>query len=143
MKEITRSERYNLDFSLAIIDLDNFKNVNDTYGHQTGDQVIKSLSRMLKQRLRETDIVGRIGGEEFAIIFLGIGSDRAFKVMDELRNHFSRIEHQDNQRKIFFLTFSCGITQWRPGLNNTQIHTAADKALYQAKSEGKNRIIIG
>jgi diguanylate cyclase (GGDEF)-like protein len=139
--EVERAKRKNGMFSFAMIDLDKFKLVNDTYGHPTGDRVIKSLANLLKQRMRNTDIVGRFGGEEFAVILFDTGGAEAFKILEDIRLAFAKIEHQ-HEETIFFETFSCGVASFTQFSDAEAINSAADKALYAAKDGGRNRVIM-
>jgi diguanylate cyclase (GGDEF)-like protein len=140
--ETARTARQMHTFCFVMLDLDLFKKVNDTYGHLVGDRVLKSLAELLKRRLRPTDIIGRVGGEEFAIILLDTGSANAVKLLDELRDAFSRVrQYADNQYE-FTSTFSCGIAEYRIGDTADGIYTQADQALYQAKRAGRNRVVI-
>jgi len=136
--EIARAKRQSAPLTFAMIDLDNFKSINDTYGHLTGDKVIKSLSRLLHQRLRKTDVIGRYGGEEFAVILTSTSPVSAFKVMDNIRHSFSQIRHQTGIRD-FSATFSFGISHYPVCKNSSELTDIADKALYVAKRNGKNR----
>jgi diguanylate cyclase (GGDEF)-like protein len=124
-----------------MIDIDHFKQVNDTYGHPVGDRVIKSLSRLLKQRLRETDVVGRYGGEEFAVIMSNTDGDAAMKVLDEMRAAFSCLQHLADGKE-FFATFSCGIADVALFSDAIKLGDSADKALYEAKHAGRNRVVL-
>lgn len=125
----------------AMVDIDKFKNVNDTYGHPTGDVVIKALSRILKRRLRRTDSIGRYGGEEFAIVFSDINATDAKKVLDQIREDFSKIPHIHNDI-TFYTTFSAGIAEYVLFKDGPSISSAADRALYVAKKNGRNQICI-
>lgn len=127
--------------SFAMIDIDKFKNVNDTYGHPTGDVVIKALSRILKRRLRRTDSLGRYGGEEFAVVFADINAQEAKNVLDEIREDFSKIPHI-HENVTFYTTFSAGIAQFPAYNDSASISSAADRALYEAKRNGRNQICI-
>ena len=127
--------------SFAMLDLDLFKKINDTYGHLTGDQVLKSLARFLLQRLRQTDIIGRYGGEEFAIIFPDTEKECIVKVLDNLRESFSKIRHHVDNTK-FSVSFSCGIAAYPDFLTANEINEAADQALYEAKRLGRNRVVV-
>lgn len=140
-REIVRSNRLKTPLSFAMIDVDFFKKVNDTYGHAAGDRVLKSLARLLKQRLRGTDIVGRYGGEEFAVIMTDTNAPEAAKVIDEIRKVFSRLMHMSDNRE-FKVTFSCGIADIKHFPDAKSISEAADKALYQAKKKGRNQVTI-
>ncbi len=136
-----RARRQGGSLSFAMIDIDNFKEVNDTYGHPAGDRVIISLARLLQQRLRKTDVVGRYGGEEFAVIMSDTSASNAAKVLDDIRLSFSRIKNQADGRE-FSVTFSCGIAAFSGHGDAALLTSAADKALYEAKRDGRNRIVI-
>ncbi|PTN11530.1 diguanylate cyclase [Nitrosomonas aestuarii] len=138
-REIVRSNRLKTPLSFAMIDVDFFKKVNDTYGHAAGDRVLKSLARLLKQRLRGTDIVGRYGGEEFAVIMTDTNAPEAAKVIDEIRKVFSRLLHMSDNRE-FKVTFSCGIADIKHFPDVKSVSEAADKALHDAKRKGRNQV---
>lgn len=140
-REVVRSSRLKTSLSFAMVDIDYFKKVNDTYGHAAGDRVLKSLARLLKQRLRETDIVGRYGGEEFAVIMNDTDAASAAKVVDEIRNVFSRLLHLSHDEE-FSVNFSCGIADLAHFSDAVSLCEAADQALYQAKQRGRNKVII-
>ncbi len=141
--EIARLLRQNYSaLTFALIDIDHFKTVNDTYGHPVGDQVIKSLSRLLRQRLRTTDTVGRYGGEEFAIILADTDAQNAIRILNELREDFGKIRHK-SELEAFSATFSCGAAVYAPGISGSRLIDAADKALYEAKRSGRNRVVMG
>jgi diguanylate cyclase (GGDEF)-like protein len=139
--ELARARRNQAPVSLALIDIDHFKSVNDTYGHPVGDRVLKSLARLLQQRLRGTDIIGRYGGEEFAVVLANSDADAAFKVMDEIRAGLARIRQQSGDRS-FSVTFSCGIACFPDYPDISTLTDAADRALYAAKRGGRNRVVI-
>jgi diguanylate cyclase (GGDEF)-like protein len=124
----------------AMIDIDHFKHVNDSYGHPTGDQVLLGLSRLLQQRLRASDTVGRYGGEEFALILQDVDLPRACELVDALRDAFSRIQfhaaHAD-----FGCTFSAGVASVTSHGTLASLREAADQALYVAKKAGRNRVV--
>lgn len=129
--------------SLALLDLDYFKSINDTYGHSTGDRVLKSLSRVLQQRLRKTDIIGRYGGEEFAVIMTDTDGEYAARVLDEIRRGFARIRQRaDKQEQEFSVTFSGGVASFPIYQSVTHLSKAADLALYAAKYQGRNQIVL-
>lgn len=126
---------------VAMIDIDHFKKVNDTYGHPMGDQVIRSMAWLLKQRLRKTDAVGRYGGEEFLVILPQADAERAGQLLDRIRIDFSEFRHPVNGTS-FACTFSCGIAQLTPGMTALSVVKLADEALYRAKREGRNQIVV-
>ena len=142
MMEVERAIQENLSLSLAMLDLDKFKKVNDTYGHAAGDSVIKSIARLLQQRLRKTDIIGRYGGEEFVVLFPNCKPDVAKKIMDEIRKNFSEIKFYPNEEQSFSVTFSCGISSFPEAKNAKILSDLADKALYQAKEAGRNITVV-
>ncbi|MEQ6341196.1 MAG: GGDEF domain-containing protein [Gammaproteobacteria bacterium] len=135
------ARRHNAPLAFAMIDIDHFKSVNDTYGHATGDRVIKSLSRLLQQRLRKTDIIGRYGGEEFAVALIDADAPRAESIMNEIRASFEQIRHRVDDRE-FNVTFSCGLAVFPPNGSVTKFNEAADKALYEAKRSGRNKVVL-
>lgn len=125
----------------AMIDIDHFKQVNDGHGHPMGDQVIRSLAWLLKQRLRVTDTVGRYGGEEFLLVIPGLDADRAIHTLDQIRRDFSRFRHTIPGGG-FGCTFSGGIVEYRPDASSDSLVKLADLALYDAKRGGRNRIMV-
>lgn len=139
-KEIQRAERVGRPVCFAMIDIDHFKSVNDTYGHLTGDRVLKNLARHLQESLRKTDIIGRYGGEEFGIVLFNVDIENARKVMDKIRVDFGRMK-QDSGDVQFSVTFSCGIASYPEFDGPGPIGEAADRALYSAKEKGRNQVI--
>lgn len=140
-REVVRSKRLNTPLSFVMVDIDYFKKVNDTYGHSAGDRVIKSLARLLKQRLRGTDIVGRYGGEEFAVIMTDTNAQSAVKVMDEIRQVFSRLIHVNDGRE-FSVSFSCGIADIVHFPDAISMGEAAEEALQLAKQKGRDQVVF-
>lgn len=140
-REVSRVHRLKTPLAFAMIDIDFFKKVNDNYGHPAGDRVIKSLARLLKQRLRETDIIGRYGGEEFAVIMVDTDGPAAVKVLDSIREAFSRLLHL-SEGKEFSVNLSCGVADIAHFGDEIAIGDAADKALYQAKQAGRNQVVL-
>ncbi len=138
---ILRAHRSKSVTAFAMIDIDHFKRVNDTYGHPVGDKVIKGLSIFLKQRLRKTDYIGRYGGEEFAIILPDTNAVTAAKVIEEIREGFAAISFTtDND--LLKCTFSAGICESNGSIDATEVSKRADEALYVAKRDGRNRVSI-
>jgi diguanylate cyclase (GGDEF)-like protein len=125
----------------AMIDIDNFKQVNDTHGHQIGDQVIQALARILQQRLRHSDVVGRYGGEEFAVVLQDVSIPAATRLLDELRQDFARVLFHSADGD-FSCTFSVGLASYKGHPRTEQLCEAADKALYQAKHQGRNCVVV-
>ena len=139
-KEIANAKRYNYPLSFAMLDLDSFKAVNDTYGHQTGDTVLQSLSRLLQARVRSTDIIGRYGGEEFCIIFPHTNIESASIVLENIRKTFAQIIHTFNDER-FNVTLSLGVSEYNNNMTITELVNKADEALYKAKANGKNTVV--
>ncbi len=139
--EIMRARRQGTELAFALIDIDHFKSVNDTYGHTAGDRVIKALSRLLRQRLRSIDIIGRYGGEELAVIFANTRAPDAFKVLDELRQRWAQTTHRSEGAE-FTVTFSGGVAAANAETDTLYLIDAADRALYQAKENGRNRLVL-
>jgi len=140
--EIARAQRSGHKLALATLDIDHFKNVNDTYGHAVGDQVIKALARLLRQRLRGADVIGRMGGEEFAAALLEIGIEEAQSVCEEIRQDFSAMIFHGKGGEEFSVTFSVGLAVFPQYKTSTSLLNASDKALYIAKDSGRNQVII-
>jgi diguanylate cyclase (GGDEF)-like protein len=126
--------------SVAMIDIDHFKRVNDTYGHPVGDQVIRSLAWLLKQRLRKSDIVGRYGGEEFLVGLPGTAGENAQQVLNRIRYDFGQIKHRFSET-WFNTTFSAGVTSFPATEGGEMLVKSADEALYEAKRGGRNRVV--
>jgi diguanylate cyclase (GGDEF)-like protein len=128
--------------SAIMLDIDHFKKVNDTYGHQAGDKVIQSLAKVIQQSIRETDIAGRYGGEEFAIVLVGADADKAFIVAERmrLRAEANAVQHED---QTINFTISVGIAGFDKKHKSPMAWLEkADQALYEAKESGRNRVII-
>jgi diguanylate cyclase (GGDEF)-like protein len=139
--EVAGAIRQKKHMSFAMIDIDYFKQINDSHGHPAGDRVIKSLSRLLKQRLRSSDLVGRYGGEEFAVVLVDADRMTAMKVLDNIREDFSQLRHLAGDKE-FTVTFSCGIADVSQFPNTAKLSDAADKALYKAKHAGRNQVML-
>jgi two-component system cell cycle response regulator len=137
--EIGKALRYRTPLSFAIFDLDHFKSVNDTYGHSTGDLVLKQFSELLMGRLRRTDVLGRYGGEEFAIALTGTPLSKALSICDELRELVSQIPF-GNEGSIE-ITTSAGVACLADGMSHEVLIDVADRSLYRAKEFGRNRVV--
>lgn len=138
---LAQADRNQEQLVLAALDLDLFKKVNDNYGHLAGDQVLLALSHMLKNRLRQGDVIGRYGGEEFIILLRDISPEDAFKLIDRLRDEFSRIVFSAGNDQ-FHCSFSVGLSRHQAYTPLDELMHAADQALYQAKHEGRNRVCL-
>lgn len=124
---------------VAMLDIDHFKSVNDTFGHPVGDQVIRSLAWLLKGRLRGTDLIGRYGGEEFIVALADVGPDEAWVVLDRIRRDFARLPHAHVGGSMR-ATFSAGIAAFPAYRTPTELTHMADTALLEAKRGGRNRV---
>lgn len=139
--EMLRAGRTAQPVSVVMLDIDHFKKVNDNYGHLVGDQVIASLANLLKQQLRKTDLVGRYGGEEFLLVLPDCNVQRAFAVIEQIRELFAGLPFIANEQR-FFCSFSAGISVIT-GCNNADVVIEkADQALYKAKTSGRNRVTL-
>jgi diguanylate cyclase (GGDEF)-like protein len=140
-QELERSRRANAEISLAMIDIDLFKQVNDSYGHLMGDSIIRALASTLTSGLRKIDVVGRYGGEEFAVILLETPPQAARDVIDKLRRRFAGGLFEASG-KSFNVTFSAGVAGNRGRATLEEFIAAADAALYTAKRSGRDRVMI-
>ena len=137
-REFDRHARYDDPTTLVMIDIDNFKRINDTYGHLAGDKVIQHVSHILRQSLRETDCAGRYGGEEFAVVLSNTNAEHALHFAERLREKIATSEMRYESVKIS-VTVSIGICDIGEELeNSTKWLANADNALYQAKQAGRN-----
>jgi len=141
-QEFNRTRRHPSDFSLAILDIDFFKKVNDNYGHQYGDYVLKTVSDLLKQSFRKTDLLYRYGGEELVIIMPETNIEGAIIPVQRLRRTVEEYDFNYNGIKAK-VTVSIGLTMnYQKFTSTTEILKSADEALYRAKEEGRNRVIL-
>jgi diguanylate cyclase (GGDEF)-like protein len=138
--ECTRAKRYKCPFSLAMIDLDNFKTINDMLGHTTGDDALRKLAECMKSQKRIPDILARYGGDEFVILMPETEANAAVTLLERFRAHIQQIEVAENVS----MTISCGIAQSKPNCDDscTDVVRRADIALYAAKSAGRNCVKI-
>jgi diguanylate cyclase (GGDEF)-like protein len=138
-EELERAARFQGRMSVIMVDIDNFKKLNDEFGHLLGDEVLRSVSTILKQQLRKMDLVCRYGGEEFAIVAPETSGENAMRVADKLRRHIENHSFPGVPRPV---TISCGVAEYpTQGITRDEVVAAADAALYLAKQAGRNRII--
>jgi diguanylate cyclase (GGDEF)-like protein len=138
-EEINRGRRYNNSFSIAMMDIDHFKKVNDTYGHQTGDIVLKNVSGSIATNIRDSDYAGRYGGEEFLIVMPYTDKVHAYTATERIRKSLAATEIKSTDIKI---TISGGIASYpEDGDNFREIVSSADSALYSAKNNGRNCVV--
>ncbi|MBA2654575.1 MAG: diguanylate cyclase [Gammaproteobacteria bacterium] len=138
--ELLRAQRQKQICSFVMLDIDHFKQINDTYGHLVGDRVLKTLSLTLQQRLRRTDIIGRYGGEEFALVLPGTPYEDALKICENLKEKFIELQ-RGIEKQQFLVTFSGGIATAPPHKTTLELIERADEALYKAKHAGRNRVL--
>lgn len=139
-RELAIRKRNGKPLSVALLDIDNFKVLNDTYGHQAGDTALKHLAKLIRETIRPTDSVARYGGEEFLILLPDSTVDESAVVIQRLQRALTKhFFLHDNQNLL--ITFSAGVTEHAPDESQIEVIARADKALYQAKAAGKNRVI--
>jgi diguanylate cyclase (GGDEF)-like protein len=127
--------------SWVMIDLDHFKSVNDRFGHPVGDRVLAALAALLRRRLRESDTIGRYGGEEFAVLFEGLPEHEVVRLMERVLHEFREIDLEAPGKPSFRATFSSGVAMLKDGMSLDAWKKAADDALYAAKAAGRNRVV--
>ncbi|MBU1076032.1 MAG: diguanylate cyclase [Spirochaetes bacterium] len=144
-KEISRAGRYDLKMTIGIIDLDNFKEINDRYGHVYGNEMLKSFSSLLGKNTRDLDIVGRYGGDEFLMIFPETDTEQAIRIVKRIQEQIShnRFTLPDlDENFSYYINFSAGLASYPyNGLTKEELIGASDKALYTAKKMGRQRIM--
>jgi diguanylate cyclase (GGDEF)-like protein len=141
-KEISRSRRYGHPVSVLMLDIDHFKNVNDTYGHQTGDAVMRRLADCFCEAIRENDMVGRYGGEEFLILLPNSNAQNSAQTAQRIRKMVQDLEIETSGENVS-VTVSIGVSSYpRYGQDADAVICAADAALYQAKSNGRNQVTL-
>ena len=140
-REVARARRTGTPFSIAIIDLDHFKKVNDQYGHHIGDKALVHLAAVAQASLRETDVICRYGGEEFVLVLPGAGADGAQFVAERLRMMVENTPFVQDRGKIT-LRVSAGVADLHSGENAEALLRRADQALFDAKRAGRNRVIV-
>jgi diguanylate cyclase (GGDEF)-like protein len=140
--EVIRAERYKTKLSISVMDIDHFKSVNDTYGHLVGDEVLRQVAYQLKEHIRQPDMAGRYGGEEFLILLPNSGSIAASQQASRLCKQISEAE-ASVQEHIVRVTVSIGVAQLRHGVDTWDtLLNRADNAMYEAKRTGRNRWVV-
>ena len=136
--EISRSRRYNIPLAVAIIDLDEFKAINDTYGHPAGDVVLRKVAQKMKSLIRNTDSVARWGGEEFMLLASGTNAANALNLAEKIRKEINSLPFEE----IEGITISIGVSEYIPGESFQQWFKRTDSALYKAKESGRNCVVV-
>lgn len=141
-QSLARAAREQTPLALAILDLDHFKKINDSWGHPTGDRVLQVAARTLREHLREIDHIGRYGGEEFMVILPGTRTEDAAAVLERCRAALAAAAVRSDDQQPVPVSASFGLTGQAAGVETTpqQLIQRADEALYQAKSMGRNRV---
>ena len=142
-QELYRCQRYDHPLSLLMIDIDEFKSINDSYGHVVGDKILKTLSMLMKDIIRPSDIIGRYGGEEFLVILPETNSENSLVVAERIRENIEDYEFavHPSKNKVSQVTVSIGICSFpEHGHTPEDLIALADESLYAAKNEGKNRV---
>jgi len=138
--EFKRWQRKKEPLVLAVLDVDHFKSINDTYGHPIGDKVLRTISQLVDKKVRDSDFFGRIGGEEFAVIFTGVDLDIALKRLDQFRESIENCKFGSKGKRIL-ITMSIGCALFHEDDKPEGVYRRADKALYKAKSSGRNKCL--
>ena len=141
INELERVKRYGGELSLGIIDIDHFKRVNDERGHEVGDIALQFLVDFVSRTMRRSDVLARLGGEEFGLLMPNTSTAEAVRVIDRMRETISVTPVPGQVPELRF-TFSAGVAEWRPGVSDRALINAADEALYAAKGGGRNRVVI-
>ena len=140
-REIANAQRRDTSLCIALLDLDDFKRINDTHGHATGDEVLVHLVTVIKDTLRKLDVIARFGGEEFMVLMPETDPQEAVQIITRVQRELTkRIFMHESQRLL--ITFSAGVAVHEPGESQTDLLKRADAALYKAKHAGKNRIMF-
>ena len=138
--EIARAGRLNTPLTLVVADLDGFKAVNDRHGHAVGDDVLREFAAVLRGTLRESDLAGRWGGEEFVLLLPGTEAEGGVQLAERVRSALAERSFAGRDGAVLQVTCSFGVAQHRPGVGERELFAQADRALYQAKRRGKNRV---
>ncbi|GEM05662.1 hypothetical protein HMI01_26500 [Halolactibacillus miurensis] len=134
-----QSIHYNMPLQLAIIDIDNFKKINDEFGHDVGDIILKRVARVIEDSVTENEIVSRYGGEEFAVLITSKSINDGYELIESIRKKIAHLENDEINRAI---TVSIGFQPLSKDLSQTQFFKRADELLYQAKQNGKNQVAV-
>ena len=139
-REIARADRSGKAMCISVLDLDNFKRLNDTYGHAAGDAALVHLAKVIRHTVRPTDVIARYGGEEFLIILAGTSIDEAVGITTRLQRELTRRFFLHNNERLL-ITFSAGVAEYRQGESEESFFARADQAMYRAKEQGKNQVV--
>jgi diguanylate cyclase len=140
LREVARAQRGGTQLCIALLDIDNFKFFNDTYGHHVGDTALQHLAKVIQQTLRPTDIAARFGGEEFVILLPDTSLDEAIGAVSRLQRALTKQFFLGNNERLL-ITFSAGISVFKESEDQVAVLNRADQAMYLAKKSGKNRVM--
>jgi len=140
--EVQRAQRYNCLLSVIMIDIDDFKEVNDTHGHQMGDKFLKMIAKGIRETIRTNDFVGRYGGEEFIVVCVETGIDEALNIAERIRRVIEEQQIIGKKSLQIKVTASFGVAQFKEPEDFDSLVTRVDTALYKAKNEGRNRVCV-
>ena len=140
-EELSRKARYGGPLTMVVADVDFFKRINDNYGHLAGDKVLQLLAKAMRKSLRDVDFIGRYGGEEFVILMPETNAEEALVATEKLRTKVESSPFNFRKERVP-ITMSFGISEFQTLEDGETVFERADKALYQAKAEGRNRCIV-
>ncbi|MDN0081449.1 GGDEF domain-containing protein [Crenobacter sp. SG2305] len=140
-QEILRAERNGQPLCLALLDLDDFKKLNDNYGHLVGDEALKHLVDTLRREIRPADVLARFGGEEFVLVLPNSAEHETLRTIQKLQQTLARVPLTTGAERLV-MTFSAGVARWQPGMLDVELIDRADRAMYLAKLAGKNRVLL-
>ena len=139
-QSLERIHQQKCDYSLVVLDLDFFKNINDSYGHDVGDRVLRDVAQVLSLNLRGNDLVGRFGGEEFVLLLCDKQQAHAMEIAERCREKIEQLNVEYAENQNIKITASFGVATWKPGLTKEIVLRHADQALYLAKHNGRNQV---
>jgi two-component system cell cycle response regulator len=139
---ISLGNRYKDDFSLSLLDIDHFKAINDRHGNLIGDEVLGRIAKLIRQNIRDTDVVGRYGGDEFLMIFPKTNLSSSWVAAERLRSAIEKTEFRDSAGKAFTITVSQGVAAWERTDDVSSLVSRAAEALGKARERGRNRVQI-
>ena len=143
-QELERVKRYELESSLLLLDVDHFKRINDQFGHGCGDDVLKQLTRLLKDMIRPVDIIGRLGGEEFGMLIPETNHQHAVLLAERIRQEVENMSLKAPDGRDINLTVSIGIDEInKETASINSVLSIADERMYQAKKQGRNQVVNG
>jgi len=141
-QEQARSAREKCTCCLAMIDIDHFKNINDTYGHVTGDHALREFAQLIKKRVRKSDTLCRFGGEEFILLFPDTEELQGYELVEEIRKTVAETQFKIGDNLSLQFSFSAGVAECKPSANLEEVIESTDSKLYQAKQSGRNKVIV-